>query len=332
VTNTGPVAIVAGPDRNIWFTKQNGIGRVMPPMTVNEFGIPNGGDSGGLTVGPDGNLWFTEPLHNKIVRATTVPAFTEYTVPTANSAPFAITLGPDNNLWFTEPAATANKIGVVTPTGTFREYPIPTPAANARAITAGPDGNVWFTELDGRKIGRISATGTITEFAVPSLGSPGSITAGPDGNLWFVEPGAVNAIGRITPSGGISEYVIPTANSDPTGITVGPDGNLWFTELSANKIGRISNLTGGGNLQSSMPSAGAPPPVVGSTCTTDADCVGSGKACGGDVCSYKMTPHVCVLANSGDSGYCSSNAQCWCGSEGATCDTTKHACSQTMRR
>jgi virginiamycin B lyase len=299
-------------------------------MTVSEFGVPNGGDSGGLTVGPDGNLWFSQPLHNKITRATTAPAFTDYTVPTANSGPFAITLGPDKNLWFTESSATANKIGVVTTAGKFTEYAIPTPSANARAITAGPDGNVWFTELDGHKIGRITPTGAITEFAVPSGGSPGSIVGGPDGNLWFVEPGAVNAIGRITPSGGISEYVLPTVSSDPTGIAVGPDKNLWFTELSANNIGRITNLTGGGNLQSSSPSAGAPPPMTGTTCTTDADCVGSGRACGGDVCSYKQTPHVCVLAEGGDPGYCTSNAQCWCAGEGATCDTTKHACSATV--
>jgi len=330
VTNTGPIGIVAGPDGNVWFTKQGGIGRVAPPSTVSEFGVPNGGDSGGLTVGPDNNLWFTQPIHNKITRATTAPAFVDYTVPTASSGAFAIALGPDKNLWFTEPASTANKIGVVTTAGKFTEYPIPTPSANPRAITPGPDGNIWFTELDGHKIGRITPNGTITEFAVPSMGSPGSIVAGPDGNLWFVEPGSVNAIGRVTPSGGISEYVVPTANSDPTAITVGPDKNLWFTELSANKIARISNLTGGGNLQSSMPSAGAPTPIGSTTCTTDADCVGSGKACGGDVCSYKVTPHVCVLADTGDPGYCTSTPQCWCASQGATCDATKHACSSTM--
>jgi streptogramin lyase len=330
VTNTGPIGIVGGPDGNVWFTKQGGIGRVMPPGTVSEFGLPNGGDSGGLAVGPDGNLWFTQPLHNKITRATTAPAFTDYTVPTPNSGPFAITLGPDKNLWFTEPAATANKIGVVTTSGQFREYPIPTPSSNPRAITGGPDGNVWFTELDGHNVGRITQAGVITEFAIPSVGSPGAITAGPDGNLWFVEAGSVNAIGRITPSGGISEYVIPTASSDPSGITVGPDSNLWFTELSANKIGRISNLTGGGNLQSSTPSAGAPPPLAGTTCASDADCAGSGRACGGDVCSYKVTPHVCVLANTGDPGYCSANAQCWCAGEGAMCNSANHACSFTI--
>jgi sugar lactone lactonase YvrE len=48
-----------------------------------------------------------------------------------------------------------------------------------------------------------------------------------------------NAIGRITTSGTITEYAIPTSGSSPNGITVGPDGNLWFTEGSSHKIGVI---------------------------------------------------------------------------------------------
>jgi hypothetical protein len=37
----------------------------------------------------------------------------------------------------------------------------------------------------------------------------------------------------------ISEYPIPTPNSDPQGITAGSDGNIWFTE-SIGKVGRLS--------------------------------------------------------------------------------------------
>jgi hypothetical protein len=38
----------------------------------------------------------------------------------------------------------------------------------------------------------------------------------------------------------VTEFPIPTADSNPVGITRGPDGNLWFTETQANKIGRIT--------------------------------------------------------------------------------------------
>src|SRR6266851_5201233 len=76
--------------------------------------------------------------------------------------------------------------------------------------------------------------GTITEFSPASL--PRGITAGPDGNLWFAES---NNIGRITPSGSITTFPVPTQSSSPEGITAGPDGNLWFTD-AGNNIGRIT--------------------------------------------------------------------------------------------
>ena len=75
------------------------------------------------------------------------------------------------------------------------------------------------------------------EFSIPSSpGGPFSITPGPDGNLWFTEVSG-NKIGRISPSGVISEFV---GSGSPGGIVSGPDGALWFTEIGGNKIGRIT--------------------------------------------------------------------------------------------
>jgi hypothetical protein len=100
---------------------------------------------------------------------------------------------------------------------------------------------LWFTEGDGNKIGRITTTGAIMEFQIPTANSgPIAITTGPDGALWFTESGT-NKIGRITTAGVITaEYPVPTVNSHPGGITTGPDGALWFTEYGTNKIGRLS--------------------------------------------------------------------------------------------
>jgi streptogramin lyase len=327
-TNTGPLGIASGPDGNVWYAKQGGIGRMTPAGMVNEYGVPNGGDSGGIAAGPDGNLWFTQPRGNKISRVTPAAAFQEYRLPTAASGPSAIALGPDGNLWFTEAAAASNKIGRITPAGVITEFPIPTPSSNPAGITKGPDGNVWFTERDAHKIGRITPAGVITEFLAPATSSPASIAAGSDGNLWFTDAGTANAIGRMTPAGNVAEYPIPTAGSDPFAITAGPDANIWFSEVSTNKIARISNLMGGGNVAPT--SGGGTGPIGGTTCMTDTDCRESGKACGGDVCSSKVTPHVCVLANTGDPGYCTANDKCWCAGEGATCDTAAHRCSFTM--
>lgn len=65
------------------------------------------------------------------------------------------------------------------------------------------------------------------------------ITRGPDGNVWFTEPG-VNSIGRITPDGVVSQFMISTPDSRPGAITAGPDGKLWFTEQGASEIGSVT--------------------------------------------------------------------------------------------
>jgi len=123
----------------------------------------------------------------------------------------------------------------------------------------------------------------------------------------------------------VAEYAVPTPRSTPTGVCPGPDKNVYFTELDANKIGRVSNLTGGGNVAPGVKAnmLGG----MGTPCTDDTDCIDAGKACGGDVCSGKT--HTCVAATSEDPGTCSAAAKCWCAGQGATCDATTHHCSFT---
>jgi len=145
----------------------------------------------------------------------------EFAVPTAGSAPFAIAAGPDGALWFTE--RSGNKIGRITTAGTITEFPLPDPGSRPRGIAAGPDGALWFTEQDANKIGRITTGGTISEFAIPTAGSgPLGIAAGSDGALWFTESN-VAKVGRITTGGTISEFAVPTAGSLPFEIAAGGD-------------------------------------------------------------------------------------------------------------
>lgn len=167
--------------------------------------------------GPDGALWFTEMT--KIGRITTDGAVSTYDIGIRSSDRdlAEIVVGPDRNLWF---ADSANVVGRLSTDGQVTEFP------NARGpsgITVGPDNNLWFTEYARNKIGCISVTGTVTEFDIPSPGLHlGDIAKGPDGNLWFTED---RGIGRISPSGAISEFGLPCLSH---GITTGPDGNLWI--------------------------------------------------------------------------------------------------------
>ena len=85
------------------------------------------------------------------------------------------------------------------------------------------------------------AAPTIREFPLPTPTSGAQwITAGPDGNLWFTGLDRAQ-IGRLTPAGQVTEFLLPSANSDEREeITAGPDGNLWFTEEYNHQIGRIT--------------------------------------------------------------------------------------------
>jgi streptogramin lyase len=69
---------------------------------------------------------------------------------------------------------------------------------------------------------------------------------GPDGNLWFPEYAQLDietfgSIGRITPSGAVTEFPLHTPGDHPGSLTVGPDGNLWFPD-GGGSIGRITPL------------------------------------------------------------------------------------------
>lgn len=104
--------------------------------------------------------------------------------------------------------------------------------------------------IDGR-IQRMTPDGVVTgDFLIPSpYSDPSRIVTGADGNLWFTGQGAIGAngcceplrpvpgrIGRITPSGVITEFTTPNSAggpvTNPAGIAAGPDGDLWWTEYS----------------------------------------------------------------------------------------------------
>jgi len=161
------------------------------------------------------------------------------------------------------------------PAGEFTMFDLGPAGIGANAIASGPDGNMWFTNNANNSIGRITPSGAVTYFAVPtnsasmSTSGPGlfAIAAGPDGNMWFTEFFA-NLVGKITPAGIITTYPVPTANAMPMGITAGPDANIWFVLDDASGIGRIT--PGGVITEFPIPTPGATGPA---TITSDNGCL-----------------------------------------------------------
>jgi virginiamycin B lyase len=211
-TSACPEEIAPGPDGRMWFALawSNFIGAIgainIQTGAVSVFPLPAltcPSDPFGMTVGPDGAMWFgvfgsnctSQGYLGRIVPST--GTITTFPIPGGTySCPRGITTGPDHALWFTlacSPAA----IGRYDPVkAAFTEYPVPTASGEPHAIITGADGALWFAEWGAAKIGRITVSGSITEYTIPTPSNPQAMTLGPDGAVWFTEYTA-NTIGRI---------------------------------------------------------------------------------------------------------------------------------------
>ncbi len=249
-------AITAGPDGAIWLTHigRAKIIRLSISGAVTEFDLAPGLQASGITVGPDQRIWFDGGgLRQSVgyVPASGEPV--EFPVPPSSwTWPAGIVAAPDGNVWFAEatfvfeaegPGFTA--IGKATPGGKITTYPLPY-HTSATGIINSPEGNLWFIfsdlyhlTLPYVSIQRISFQGT-GRSVVASLDPDFAfaMALGPDGNAWLTM--VSNAIGKVTSSGLVTKYPVPTPNGSPFDIATGPDGNLWFTEYEGNKIGRIT--------------------------------------------------------------------------------------------
>jgi uncharacterized protein (TIGR03437 family) len=256
-SGVGAAGITAGPDGAMWFTEYSNntlakIGRIATSGAFTEYALPNpASEPTAITTGSDGALWFIEAATTNIGRINTSGIITEIPLPASvlNYGLYGIAAGPDGALWFTQ-YYSYNGILRMTTAGVFTAYPISTTTNfGSYGIAAGPDGALWFADSGGNlgfagpgaptgKIGRITTSGTITEYPLPQAGNlPFAIAAGPDGALWFTD--FLGQIERITTSGTVtSEVPTPTNTAGyPGTIAAGPDGAMWFIEPG--KIGRI---------------------------------------------------------------------------------------------
>jgi streptogramin lyase len=194
----------------------------------------------GISVGPDGNLWFgeasvpTSSSIGRVGRMTLGGTFTEFPLTAAGSNSSQTVTGADGNIWFTEPAA--DRIGRITPAGTLTEFA----ATGPSGIALGPDGNVWFGQ-GSAGIGRITPSGAIQNYPLPSRRWAEAVTVGADGNIWFANPIFGNqSIGRLVPStGAITHFSTGSSGRTPDGLAPGPDGRIWFTTVEGH-VGRIT--------------------------------------------------------------------------------------------
>jgi streptogramin lyase len=264
-----PGALVLGPEGDLWFSDDRrppAIGRVTPEGTITEFsaGISPESAPKNLLLGPDGNFWFgnlsitastATPTIGRITPSGQITEFGGLSQPVVPGA-YEPAVGPDGNLWFSAGGSQLS-VGRITPLGAITLFSAGLNAKNYEAgpFLAGPGGNVWFavrgnghlaTPVPGytTAIGRITPQGTISEFGEcvhpgPPYTGPNSLAVGPEGDVWYTSStrrslpnvGTPPAIGRVTPSGKITEFQQGLgAEGEPDQIITGSDGAMWFTD------------------------------------------------------------------------------------------------------
>ncbi len=210
-----------------------------------------------VATGPDGALWFTAELQGQIGRMTIAGVESLYDIPphvsgseTVFSNPVGLTGDNQGHVWVTDFGFNRLcRISTIASGCTFFSLPPSgSGGADPEGIAFGPDGNLWIVEEAAAAIARMTPTGQVDVFRLPSgFALPDWIVSGPDQNLWFTERAGFAGldqprIGRITTSGVITEFDFPTPGAAPMAIAAGPDGNLWFTEEDAH-VSRIGKIT-----------------------------------------------------------------------------------------
>jgi virginiamycin B lyase len=97
-----------------------------------------------------------------------------------------------------------------------------------------------------------AAPGQITEFpftqgAINTQGAAQRMSLSADGNLYFVTSGPAT-VGRISPSGQVTQLANPDGDTNSYLTATGPDGNVWFASSAFGAPSRLGRITPAGQV------------------------------------------------------------------------------------
>jgi len=128
------------------------------------------------------------------------------------------------------------------PIGILKQFKVPTAGSSPEHITRASDGNFWFTEsfvndqnAQPHKVGRITPTGQVTEFAVCDFCFPTDIVQGSDGILYFTKNDA--SLGRITTDGTVLPDIPAIFSPNGNGLDAHGD-DIWFADFNNHSVWR----------------------------------------------------------------------------------------------
>lgn len=205
-----------------------------------------------IAAGFSTHVWTTDG--ESVQRIAFDGSYDTIAIPSKVAAPVALAAGPNGDMWVAE--WRVGKIGEIRmPDGPIREFPFGGPDRDAIGLTMGPDRNLWFVTRDGGAIGKMTSTGTTTEYQPHLMNAGEAIAAGPGGDIWFCgfdspprSSQVTGIIGKISPAGLITEYPVRVASGIPFRLALGGDGNEWVTVSDLQRNGHIVRVTPSGSM------------------------------------------------------------------------------------
>lgn len=190
-----------------------------------------------VAVGPDGSVWFTIDFSDAIglIREGKLQRITK---PKKSVEPVGIAVDAQGVAWFTDP--TEVQISSVRTDGHIQSYPLGTPIARLARLAIASDGAVWFAESTSFSFTRLKDGQFRRHVPRQSMGAPYGVAVDSQGNAWGTLQSA-NQIVKISPTGEMTDYEIPTRGSAPSDIAIDAAGRVWFLEFRSNKIGSFAD-------------------------------------------------------------------------------------------
>lgn len=256
-----PHDIVQGPNNVLYFTNNQGLGRIGTDGVVQPF-IHAPFSVGGQTLDAHaGNIWITDFNARSLWRYDIASGgFTEFPIGDGSLfGPSDLVVDATGDVWFGATGDLGGVIGRLDPTvpddpATPNRENVTTfeVAGTPNALAIATDGKVWFTDRFNDTVGYLDPANNNNVQQFPTLtpeAGPQQITAAADGSMWFTQANIGNAA-RITADGSITEAG-KAVGDDPNsglenalGIAVRPgDGlagpSVWFTMTAANKLASL---------------------------------------------------------------------------------------------
>jgi virginiamycin B lyase len=213
-----------------------------------------------IILGTSATFYYYVLAQPRVIVYDSMPEDSEYAVeyPTQSSisSPISIAVDSHGDVWFVADNL-SSLVDLDPSTGVMREYKIPNSNSgvpNTWGMAIDSSRNlVWFTDQITNSVWCFNITSqSFKEYKLKTPNAfPFAIALDSKGDAWFTEIFS-DKIGEITPSGILTEIVIPASGDlEPSGITVDSSGRVWFTLPGINSTGsyydgkfQFQNLTG----------------------------------------------------------------------------------------